>query len=262
MSQARRRRPRQAAQLAEERDYLLGALADLEAERAAGELGEKDYQRLRQAYMARAAQTLRQLERRGAGGDQPEPEPAPRRRTARRPRRGRRWLLWGGVGLVLAGAALALAAALVGGPAPSPGPRQLSEEVDQGIALVDQGRFPEAQRIFDQVLRDDPHQARALAYEGWILWKSGVARKDATLVAAGRSWLQAAVAADPRLPEAHAFLGYVLFLSYRDPKGAVAQFRQFLADHPSAQMRSATAQVLDQAFAAAGQAPPPAGPGR
>ena len=49
------------AALVEERDFLLRSLRDLEAEHGVGDIGDVDYQNLRDDYTARAAAVLRTL---------------------------------------------------------------------------------------------------------------------------------------------------------------------------------------------------------
>jgi hypothetical protein len=85
-----------------------------------------------------------------------------------------------------------------------------------------------------------------------------VAGHDQALLAQGRASVGTAVAQDPGYPDAHVFLGYILFQDARDPVGASEQFRAFLADHPQAQMVALTRDVVAQAFAAVGQPVPPA----
>ncbi len=55
--------------LEEERDFLLRSISDLDRERAANDLTEADYRRLRDGYTARAADVMRRLGALGAGGD-------------------------------------------------------------------------------------------------------------------------------------------------------------------------------------------------
>jgi tetratricopeptide (TPR) repeat protein len=116
--------------LEEERDFLLRSISDLDRERAANDLTEADYRRLRDGYTVRAADVMRRLEALGParepGGDTegdagrdddgtpvghnaPEPQEPPAEHdsatpaagavqvAARRPRR-HRWLGGGGAG--------------------------------------------------------------------------------------------------------------------------------------------------------------------
>ncbi|MHB8467048.1 MAG: hypothetical protein ACYDD7_19715, partial [Acidimicrobiales bacterium] len=50
------------AGLGAQRDFLLGSLRDLDAERAAGDIEERDYEELRDGYTARAAAVLREMQ--------------------------------------------------------------------------------------------------------------------------------------------------------------------------------------------------------
>ena len=78
-----------AAALEQERDFLLGSLRDLEAEHGAGDIGDVDYDSLRDDYTARAAAVLRALDRSAAGAEARRGNPARRRpdRSGRRPSR-------------------------------------------------------------------------------------------------------------------------------------------------------------------------------
>ncbi|MDQ1515519.1 MAG: hypothetical protein QOE80_1349, partial [Actinomycetota bacterium] len=54
--------PDALASLESERDFLLRSIADLDQERAAGNLDEERYQSLKDDYTARAAAVLRSIE--------------------------------------------------------------------------------------------------------------------------------------------------------------------------------------------------------
>ena len=54
--------PDRLAALEEERDFLLKSLADLDAERAAGDIDDADHQALTDDYTARAAEVIRAIE--------------------------------------------------------------------------------------------------------------------------------------------------------------------------------------------------------
>lgn len=58
--------PDALAALEDQRDFLLASLDDLEAERAAGDIDEHDYETLRDDYTARAAAVLRAIEARNS----------------------------------------------------------------------------------------------------------------------------------------------------------------------------------------------------
>ena len=88
------------ASLETERDFLLRSIADLDIERASGNLDDERYRALKDDYTARAASVLRSIE---AGRDD-RPVPPPVRRKGK-------LLTGGGVLAFVLVAALALAAA-------------------------------------------------------------------------------------------------------------------------------------------------------
>src|SRR5579872_3021613 len=111
-------------ELAEERDFLLRSLRDLDDERAAGDVDEGDYDVLKEGYTARAAAVLRELEsrRNGDGGGEdtdgdggghaaaaePGPHEGPRQPPQQPPPPQPRRPWWARGRLVAAGAGVAL----------------------------------------------------------------------------------------------------------------------------------------------------------
>jgi hypothetical protein len=275
-------------QLEEERDHLLESIEDLDRERQQGELDEADYDKLRSDYTARAATVLRAIEQASAEkGDGRLADPASDHTSEasgptspegavqvgeaeaglsrKRRRRRWRWSVAAAAGVVTAGAviaAFAIAGAVGSGTGrasnPVPDSRSVARDLSAARLLSSKGDDGDALTIYDQILGVVPHQAEALAYRGWILRQAGVAAHDGRLLKAGRSSIEASVAADPTYPDARAFLGYIRFEDDHDVAAAVTQFRQFLADHPPAQMVALTRTVVAQAFAAAGQPVPTA----
>ncbi|MGH9306867.1 MAG: tetratricopeptide repeat protein [Acidimicrobiales bacterium] len=275
-------------ELEEERDLLLQALADLEEDRGAGIIDEGDYQVLRDGYTARAAVAIRALSRASNPDptsedhpDGPKREPGTRRRarqsgtnqsspdqsgTRSRPARRRR-VLWalsvcGVVGLALALAftfsAVRLPGQTTSGSATLNPAQKVVQELAQGRRLAAANQDLQAIQAFSQALSIDPRQPEALAYRGWLERLAGVAGHNARVMAVGKESVQAAISADPNYPDAHAFMGYILLQDAKDPAGAVAQFRLFLADSPDPAMVSATRTVVAQAFEAVGLTVPPA----
>ena len=161
-------------------------------------------------------------------------------------------------GLVVARATNRLPGQTASGSVTLTDDQRLAQELTQARTLSTQGNDLDAIKLYDKVLAVEPRQPEALAYRGWLLRLTGVAGHDQALLAQGRASVEAAVAQDPNYPDARVFLGYILFQDAHDPAGAAAQFRAFLADHPQAEMVSLTSGVVAQAFAAIGQAPPPA----
>ena len=279
MSPATRFDPDDLASLESERDFLLRSIADLETERAAGNLDDERYRALKDDYTARAAAVLRSIEE---GGDaRPAPPPVPKKRK----------LLTGGAVLAfVVVAALALAAAAgkrhagqtITGNAQSSAAesgasgdqsdasrraaleRQVKEHPDDAAAhlvfaryLLEKGEATEAVKEFVTTARLDPKNAEANAYAGWVSFVAAQSAaadpKTATeLTDRALARLDAAVAADDAYPDAHFFRGMVEFRGKNDPKAAVPDFERYLALVPQGQMNDQVKALLDQARKAAG----------
>ena len=210
--------PQRRAGLEAERDQLLRSLDDLDAEYAAGELDQHDFENLRDGYTARAAEVLRQLAgpetpgvSAGTGSD-PSSEPRPRPK---------RIAMVGALAVlaVVAGYALAQAAgergvndSLTGAIDPSSRTRVLECQTMGSTG----GDLVGALQCFDEILAGDPKNAEALTYRGWYLLLAAGSLQDTAanagdsaqadeLTATGLSYLDRAIAADPELPDPLAF---------------------------------------------------------
>lgn len=230
-------------ELEEERDFLLESIRDLERERESGELSDRDYQALHADYTARAAIVLKALER-GPARPTRGRKPAPSVRT-KRP-------LVVTMGVVLAIVALTGGAVAAfsgqrdaGAPITGSLPDTPSGKLQQALQLESDNKAADALKIYDDMLKTDPRNVQALAYRGWLLKRAGL--PDLAIAA-----LDQAVAIDPRFPDAHFFRGMVLYQDRADPKGAVVEFRLFLANNPPQEMVPLVEQVLKQAMTAAG----------
>lgn len=250
--------------LEDERRFLLRSLADLDAERAAGDLDEADYVELRDHYTAKAAAVLRRLEsdpeteldadRRDTTDVRDEPsEPAAEDRPAdapgSRPTTGTR-RLWRSLGIV---AGVLAFGALVGwgvarATAPSlPGQTitgsQANEETDELIEaqkLQAKGNPVGALKLYNKVLAADPGQPEALTYKGWILAQAGYTSQ-------ALSDFAQAEAADPSYSDVHVYRGIVLLDAKNDASGAIAEFRYYLHHHPDPQLSSLVKTALARA---------------
>lgn len=186
--------------LEEEREFLLRSLEDLDREHAAGDVDDADYAALKDDYTARAAAVLRAIE---AGRS--------RSRRHRRPSNSRRPLLVIGAVVLFAVAAGALVAQ-------SAGRREVGEfisgDINQSITekLNEAGRhgaqgdYERAIGLYSEVLDEDPANAEALAYRGWMQYLGGDAE-------AGLTGLIGAATEHPDYPDVHAFLAVVFFRS-------------------------------------------------
>ncbi len=260
--------PEERASLEEQRDVLLRSLRDLEAERAAGDIGEADYTTLKDDYTARAAAVLRALDAASRPRPRtaaPRPRPRPRPRPARGkpnanvPVSGRQRTL--AVSLAVAFAIVAVAGLSVvifsgdrepGQPVTGSGPDTSTstatatapDRVAEALALENDNQPVEALKIYDEILADDPDNVEAHAYRGWLLKRAGLV--DEALMSLDR-----AVTLDPTFPDARFFRGMVLYQDRDDPAGAVEEFKAFLANDPPPEFVAAVQEVLAKAEAAA-----------
>ena len=223
--------------LRDQREFLLRSLEDLERERAAGDIDAHDYAALKDDYTARAAAVLRSID-----GEQ---RSAPERR---RPGGRRRSSVVGLAVLafaVLAGVLVAQTAGrrdadqTITGDVRQSATEKLNEAGRRGAA----GEFTAAVDLYEEVLADDPSNAEALTYKGWMLTLSGDG-------GAGLTTLLEAATANPSYPDVHAFLAIVFFRN-----GLVEQARRELdrldALDPPPAIRDLTANLRAQVEASA-----------
>ncbi|MDQ6927155.1 MAG: tetratricopeptide repeat protein [Actinomycetota bacterium] len=244
--------------LEEQRQFLLDSLRDLEQEREAGEITEKDYDTLRADYTGRAAAVLRALESVDAKPEpdaepdaEPEPDadpdaapvddddaepPAPRRRRRRRT-----------VVTVTVILLIALAAGLgvavfsgerVSGPSLTDGTP--AERLVRAHQRDSAGNASDAIKLYDSVLKSEPTNVEALTYKGWLLARAGLG--DLAIAS-----LDQAIAINPKYPDPHFFRGVVIYRDRGDPGAAIPEFETFLANNPPPDSVDAVKSVLDQA---------------
>ncbi len=184
------------ADLVEQRDFLLSSLDDLEREHEAADIDERDYEALREDYIARAAAVMHALDR---------PARPQRATTTRAGGRIAAWTAGVLVFAVLCGLAVAWAAGRGGSSSVAGGARDDAAQAEQ---LMGEGKFEDAIAAFSRALDAQPSNARALTYRGWLYAQTNQPDK---------AWadLDASVALDPALPDTHVFRA-VLFV--RDNK--------------------------------------------
>jgi tetratricopeptide (TPR) repeat protein len=202
--------PDRLAALEEERDFLLRSLDDLEREHDAGDVDDTDYESLKDDYTARAATVLRAIENRHSV-----------MAATRDPRRRNRGWLVGTVVVVLALVLGVFVAQSSGRRAPgesiSGDIRQSSrDQLLEARRVFSEGDYPEAIKVYDKVLEQNPNDREALAYRGWMLRLVSLQTQDAeqqkVLLGGALRSLDAAVAADETYPDARVFRAVV----YRD----------------------------------------------
>ena len=250
---------REVEALAAERDFLLASLEDLEREHDAGDVDEADYTALRSSYVERTAATLRALE-----ADEVVQGPVPGAST-RRPRRLRRYLgrsrtrraLLGGAALCLLAALVTLALSLAGVRLPGqgatgsvniPANETVAQQLSAASVLGSEGEFTQALSLYGAVLAKQPHNAEALTYRSWLIRLIGVAGNSSSEVRSADSGLAEAVQVAPGYPPARAFYGIALLEDQHNPSVAEVQFQAYLADKPTASIRTAFGAEIAQAF--------------
>ena len=252
--------------LAEEQEFLLRSLDDLEDEHSNGDLSDSEYETLRNDYMRRLAAVARA--RKGETSTTFDHRPQSRFW----------WLLAIGVTAVIAGIAVAQFSGLRAPGDPisgeidrSPrsrladaqnlffaddleGAREVVEEVlrdapSMQVALLLSARLHErsadplsAVRQLDQVLLDEPQHVEALTLRGWIL----VRINDPEVREEGIRNLDEAVALKPENFDAYIFRGFVARELQGDLTLAIEMYQEALKRSPPQAMQSQLSQILDE----------------
>lgn len=255
--------PSEDEALGEEREFLLRSLRDLDAEHAAGDLDDDDYNELREEYVARAAAALRRQDDEPAGDDASvesegeAPALVQPLVAAAAPRRWRTVLITLGV-IVFAIVAGVLVARMAGRRLPG-------DSATGGVQRTTAVKLAEASKLlqvdpvsavklYSEILRDEPDNAEALTYEGWLL----VQTNQADLVDRGAEQLDRAIAVAPDYADPHVFKGLMLRAA-GNTAGAIAEFDTYLrlaSDGPMAPMvRQAKAALEAKGSTADSSAP-------
>jgi tetratricopeptide (TPR) repeat protein len=219
---------------ADEREFLLRSIRDLDEERAAGDIDERDYVTLRDDYTARAAEALR-----GETAATPPP-PARGGRT--------RLAIVAGIAVVAVAAGL-LVAHSAGDRLPNEAATgsitsSTSDQLAAARRYIQDGKAVDAVKLYDRILRSDPKQPEALAYRGWLVRLAGLPDD-------GLTYIDRAIAADPTYPDARFFKGMILWKDKHEAAAAIAEFQAFLASNPPADAAAAVRDAMSQAQAEA-----------
>jgi tetratricopeptide (TPR) repeat protein len=237
-----------------ERDFLLRSLDDLEAERAAGDIDESDYQILHDDYTARAAAAIDTL-----AGSMREPPAAPSQPKLVK------IVMYGGIAAFAILASVLLAGAIgqrrpgdtITGNSRSGTTAPATDEVTSAKQAVDAapdnygarlryaralaaaGNYPDAIVQYVEASTIDPEQAVPLAESGWL--SSLIARqvddesaRETLLTAAHRRFDQA-IAIEPEYSDSYVWSGLTYVYEEKWCE-AVPRLQRFLAlapsDHP------------------------------
>ena len=223
----------------DEREFLERSLADLEAERAAGDISDDDYKLLRDRYRAKLN----------------APEAVVVQRAARNPAKV--------VGACVLVAALAIGAGLAvarfaGSREPGqtitgnlPADREPAEEevpnareLQRAAELAAEGDVIGALEVYDEVLAVDPEHVAALTYKGWLLRNVGTANGEAELARRGVELLERASQLDPTSSETWLFLGIVYYRDQGETERAVDALRLAIANDPIPDVEAAARELL------------------
>jgi len=250
--------------LAEERDFCLRSLRDLDSEVAAGDIDRADYETLRDSYTVRAAAALRALAaisadsaHAGDSGDATaagqgpgsaevtEVTAAPPAGRARR----RAGIALGAV-LIAAGASWAVvessATRLPGQEitGQAVGSQQIAADLLAAQKAAGTGDALTALKDYQKVLAARPGQVEALTGEGWLLAQT----QQPALLRQGLGLLASAEKSSPSYAPAHLYRGISL-LSEDDYAGAVPELQWYLGHSPDPQLAPQVRTALQQAQA-------------
>lgn len=238
-----------ARALRDERDFLLRSLADLEAEREAGDIAEQRYRELHDRYTVQAANVLRALARLETEVVAPPQQ---------RPRGAQRVLAGVAAVAVVAVGAVALLgatrdrgagdtitgnaqAATSGGDALARAAADRPDDVDAQLAyassLMQRGDYLESLKTFDAAARLAPDNPMPKAYAGWLLFLAGLPEE-------AMKRLDQALSSDATFADTHFFRGMVLLRSRQDPSGALESFREYLRLAPAGPERARVEQMV------------------
>jgi hypothetical protein len=253
--------PDSAGALADERDFLLRSLDDLEAERLAGNIDPRTYRVLHDDYTARASAVIKSIE----AGDVRDPADAPR------VPRVMRVLTIGGIVVFAIVAAILLTRAVgqrqpgqeITGDAQAGGASATTVPIATQVAQA-KAAAAAAPKSYDARIRYartlmtvapvdainefivasqlDPTQPEPYAYTGWLTAiesRNAAQNQQAQLLSLALGSLDKAIKVDPTYPDSYVFKGLVLTqLENKQCEGATA-FQQFLVtapeDHPMRQ---------------------------
>lgn len=237
------------AELEEERRFLLRSLADLERERAVGDVDEADFAALRDGYTSRAAAVLRSID-----DGRSAMSVKPPRRVAR--------IIGMSLAVVVIGAVLGVLVARFAAPRGSGDTITGGTDSDRISALLTQGRtamgqfdYSAATDSYTEVLDIESDNLEARTYLGWVLANAAqqlVGDAKATTLAAGTRGLTDAVATDPTYADPYCFLAIIAAQFDGDLATATARQQQCLEHDPSADMQQLMAELVAPVIATAG----------
>ncbi|MDA8207522.1 MAG: cytochrome c-type biogenesis protein CcmH [Actinomycetota bacterium] len=155
-----------------------------------------------------------------------------------------------GVLLILSGGGL-LAYGALSKPSTALSPGEIATRLSAAEQLAAVGSDTQALQLSSSVLAADPRQPEALAWNGWLLRQAGRKDNSKALLAAGIAQMRQSVTIEPAYLYGRLFYGISLYQDSHDAKGAVEQFRAYLALSPPKSLTNQVKPTIDAAFAAA-----------
>jgi tetratricopeptide (TPR) repeat protein len=266
-------------QLEESKRAALRALRELEFEHASGHVGDADYADLRARYEADAAQILSELDRltparQPVASPPPAPEVVVRRAGWRHPAA----ITVAAVALVTFGVGLGVGivrftepetsmASAPGGsgrgpmmeePSAANAPKgPVTPEMLQGMLGAAReslyaGRYNEAMRAYQAVLKRDPNNVDALTHLGLMAGIAAQGQHGPEMVERALDLFDRALKLDPNYPPALLYRGQVLYEVRKDVPGAIRAWERFVAVSPPGEDRERVVKMIAEARAQAG----------
>jgi tetratricopeptide (TPR) repeat protein len=263
-------------QLDESKRAALRALRELEFEHTSGHVGDADYADLRARYESEAAAILSELDRLGPArpAEAPTPPvPAPTRRTGwRHPAA----VTVGAVALVTFGVVLGVGLvrftepeSSMAGAAGTRGPMMeepsaanaprgpLTPAMLQGMLGAARqslyaGRYNEAMRAYQAVLKRDPNNVDALTHLGLMAGIAAQGQHGPEMVERALDLFDRALKIDPDYPPALLYRGQVLYEVRKDVPGAIRSWEKFVAVSPPGEDRERVVKMIADARAQTG----------
>jgi tetratricopeptide (TPR) repeat protein len=265
-------------QLEESKRTALRALRELDFEHGSGHVGDADYADLRARYEAEAAQIFSELDRltptRSAVVPPPAGEVVVRRSGWRHPAA----VSIAGVALVTFGVALgagivrftepdtSMASAPGGGarapmieePSAANAPKgPVTPEMLQGMLGAARqslyaGRYNEAMRAYQAVLKRDPNNVDALTHLGLMAGIAAQGQHGPEMIERALDLFDRALKLEPDYPPALLYRGQVLYEVRKDAPGAIRSWERFVAVSPPGEDRERVFKMIAEARAQAG----------
>jgi cytochrome c-type biogenesis protein CcmH/NrfG len=264
-------------QLEESKRAALRALRELEFEHASGHVGDADYADLRARYESEAAQILSELDRLSPARSAPTPVSAPEVAVRRSGWRHPVAVTVGAVALVTFGVVLgvgivrfsepesSMAGATAGArppvmeePSAANAPRgPVTPEILQGMLAAARqslyaGRYNEAMRAYQAVLKRDPDNVDALTHLGLMAGIAAQGQHGPEMVQRALDLFDRALKLEPDYPPALLYRGQVLFEVRKDVPGAIRSWERFVAVSPPGEDRERVVKMIADARAQTG----------